>query len=177
MLPISRRLGNALGFLACVCLMGYALYAQHVLHLEPCPLCIFQRVAVMSVGVLFLIAALHNPGRTGARVYGILQMLAVLAGTGVSARHIWIQAQPPGTVAACGADLNYLMEIMPLSDVINKVLTGSGECGKIDWQFLGLSMPWWVAISLVTLGAWATLVNLWPSRSGEQQLHHTLVHS
>jgi disulfide bond formation protein DsbB len=82
----------------------------------------------------------------------------------VSSRHIWIQAQPPGTVAACGADLNYLMEIMPLTDVINKVLTGSGECGRIDWRFLGLSMPWWVLISLLALGLWAVLVNLLPSR-------------
>jgi disulfide bond formation protein DsbB len=69
-LPVSRRVGNTLGFLFCACLMGYALYAQHVLGLEPCPLCIFQRVAVISVGVLFLLAALHNPGRAGARWYG-----------------------------------------------------------------------------------------------------------
>jgi disulfide bond formation protein DsbB len=176
-LPLSRRLGNGLGFLACVALMAYALYAQHVLHLEPCPLCIFQRVAVMSVGALFLIAALHNPGTTGARIYGGLQLLAVFAGAGIASRHVWIQAQPPGTVAACGADLNYLMEIMPLTDVINKVLFGSGECGKIDWRFLGLSMPWWVLISLAALGLWAVLVNLLPSRSGEQQLHHSFVHS
>lgn len=162
-LPLNRRLGNGLGFLACVALMAYALFAQHVLHLEPCPLCIFQRVAVIGVGVLFLIAALHNPGDTGARVYGGLQLLAVVLGAAISARHIWIQAQPPGTVAACGADLNYLMEIMPLSAVINKVLTGSGECGVVNWRFLGLSMPWWVLISLAVLGVWAVLVN-WSSR-------------
>ena len=68
-------------------------------------------------------------------------------------RHIWIQAQPPGTVAACGADLNYLLDIMPVTEVVTKVLTGSGECGKVDWRFLGLSMPWWVLISLAALGA------------------------
>lgn len=159
-LPVSRRVGNALGFIACAGLLAYALYTQYILGLEPCPLCIFQRVAVIAVGVLFLVPAIHNPGRTGARVYGVLQLLAVLAGGLISARHIWIQAQPPGTVAACGADLNYLMEIMPVADVITKVLTGSGECGKVDWRFLGLSMPWWVLIALLTLGAWAVLVNL-----------------
>ncbi|MDY6948664.1 MAG: disulfide bond formation protein B [Pseudomonadota bacterium] len=160
MLTVNRRAGNALGFLACAALMGYALYAQHVLGLSPCPLCIFQRVAVIVVGALFLIAALHNPSGNGARVYGVLIDLATLAGIGISARHIWIQAQPPGSVAACGADLNYLLEILPVTEVINKVLTGSGECGKVDWTLLGLSMPWWVLISLVILGAWAVLVNI-----------------
>jgi disulfide bond formation protein DsbB len=156
---IGRRSGNALGFLACVGLMGYALYAQYRLGLAPCPLCIFQRVATIVTGILFLIAAIHNPRVTGARVYGALIGLAALAGMLISARHIWIQAQPPGTVAACGADLDYLLEIMPVTEVVSKVLTGSGECGKIDWTLLGLSMPWWVLISLVALGTWALLVN------------------
>jgi disulfide bond formation protein DsbB len=164
-LSISRRPGNALGFLACVALMGYALYAQHVLRLEPCPLCIFQRVGVIAVGVVFLIAALHNPGARGARVYGVLVGLTALAGALVSARHIWIQAQPPGTVAACGADLNYLLEIMPVTQVVTKVLTGSGECGKVDWTLLGLSMPWWVLFSLVGLGVWGVVVNFSSSRA------------
>jgi disulfide bond formation protein DsbB len=156
---ISRRSGNALGLLACAGLMGYALYAQYVLGLAPCPLCIFQRIATIVTGILFLIATLHNPRTTGARIYGALIGLAALGGVLISARHIWIQAQPPGTVAACGADLNYLLEIMPVTDVVTKVLTGSGECGQIDWTLLGLSMPWWVAISLSVLGAWALFVN------------------
>jgi protein dithiol:quinone oxidoreductase len=159
-LPIGRRLGNGLGFLACGALIAYALYAEHVLGLAPCPLCIFQRVAVIVIGALFLIAALHNPSRTGARVYGALIAIAGLCGMGVAARHIWIQAQPPGSVAACGADLNYLMDIMPLTEVVSKVLTGSGECGKVDWTLLGLSMPWWVAIALGALTIWAILVNV-----------------
>lgn len=156
----SRRIGNLIGFIVCAALMGYALYAQHVLGLEPCPLCVFQRVAVISVGVLFLIAALHNPGRTGSRVYAALLLVAVIAGIGLSSRHIWIQSQPPGTVASCGASLDYLMDILPVTEVITRVLTGSGECGKVDWTLLGLSMPWWVLFALVALGVWATLVNL-----------------
>ena len=160
MLTMNRRAGNALGFIACAALMGYALYAQHVLGLAPCPLCIFQRVAVIVVGVLFLIAALHNPSGKGSIGYGVLIDLAALAGIGISARHIWIQAQPPGSVAACGADLDYLLDILPVTEVINKVLTGSGECGKVDWSLLGLSMPWWVLISLVALGSWAVIVNI-----------------
>jgi disulfide bond formation protein DsbB len=155
----TGRLGNFIGATACAALLAYAYYAQFVLHLEPCPLCIFQRVAVLAVGVVFLIAALHNPGRIGARVYAVLLSLTALAGIGVAARHIWIQAQPPGTVAACGAGLDYMLEIMPLVDVVKKVLTGSGECGKIDWTFLGLSMPWWVLIALAALAVWGVVVN------------------
>jgi disulfide bond formation protein DsbB len=155
----SRRAANAVGFIACVGLLAYALYAEHVLGLAPCPLCIFQRVAVIVAGVLFLIAALHNPGRVGVRVYGALIGLAALGGVSIAARHVWIQAQPPGTVAACGADLDYLLDIMPVTEVVTKVLTGSGECGKVDWTLLGLSMPWWVFIALVALAAWAIVAN------------------
>jgi protein dithiol:quinone oxidoreductase len=162
----NRRLANSFGCLACVGLMAYALYAQRVLGLPPCPLCIFQRVAVISVGVIFLVAALHNPRSGGARVYGALTLVAAACGIGIAARHIWIQAQPPGTVPACGADLNFLMDIMPITDVITKVLTGSGECGTVDWRFLGLSMPWWVLISLVVLGTWGAVVNF--PRLGDQ---------
>lgn len=156
---LNRRTGNLIGFLLCVGLMAYALFAQYVLGLQPCPLCSFQRVAVISLGLLFLAAGIHNPGRTGARVYGGLQIVAALGGIAVAARHIWIQAQPPGAVAACGADLGYMMEIMSFTEVVAKVLTGSGECGSIDWTFLGLSMPWWVAIALTALGVWAAVFN------------------
>lgn len=156
---VSRRNANLLGFLLCAALMGYAYYAQYVLGLEPCPLCIFQRVAVVSVGVLFLIAAIHNPARTGSRVYGVLIALAALAGVLIATRHVWIQAQPPGTVAACGAGLDYMLEILPLRQVIATVLTGSGECGTVDWRFLGLAMPAWVLLSCAALGAWGFAVN------------------
>jgi protein dithiol:quinone oxidoreductase len=156
----NTRLANAFGFLACAALIAYALYAEHVLGLAPCPLCIFQRIAVIVLGVLFLIAAIHNPRAGGRKVYGSLIVLAALAGIGIAARHIWIQAQPPGTVAACGADLNYMLEILPLKEVISKVLTGSGECGQINWRMLGLSMPWWVAFALVALGLWGLCANI-----------------
>lgn len=168
-LPVNPRIANTLGFLACAALIGYALYAEHVLGLAPCPLCIFQRVAVIVMGVVFALAALHNPGRLGSRIYGALLGLAALGGIGVAARHIWIQAQPPGTVAACGADLNYLLEIMPVTEVVSKVLTGSGECGKVDWSLLGLSMPWWVAIALSALGAWALAANFFGAAGQARQ--------
>jgi protein dithiol:quinone oxidoreductase len=154
----SRRAANAAGFLACAALLGYAFYAQYVQGLDPCPLCLFQRFVVIGLGVVFLIAALHNPKFWGARVYAVLLVLVALIGIGISAKHIWIQAQPPGSIAACGASLSYLVDIMPIFDVIKKVLGGSGECQHVD-KLLGISWPWWTAFAMTVLGAWAVATN------------------
>jgi disulfide bond formation protein DsbB len=156
---MSRRL-NLLGFIACVGMLGYAWYAQSVLGLEPCPLCIFQRIGIALMGVLFVLAALHNSKRWGGRIYAGLLVLAALATIGVAARHVWIQSQPAGSVPACGASLSYMMQIFSPGAVIRKVLTGSGECAKVTWRFLGLTMPAWVLIATVALGALALYANV-----------------
>jgi protein dithiol:quinone oxidoreductase len=139
--------------------MAYALFVQYGLHQEPCPLCILQRVAVIGVGIVFLVAFLHDPADRLARVYGVLIDLVALAGIGVAARHIWILSQPPGAVAECGASLEYMMDVLPLHEVLGKVLTGSGECAKVTWEFLGISMPGWVLINLVGLAALGVVAN------------------
>lgn len=157
----NRRVVNLAGFLACSGLMAYALYAEKVLRLEPCPLCMFQRVGVVALGAVFLLAALHHPrGRFGARAYGVLIGLVSLAPIGMAARHLWVQSQPPGTVPSCGASLDYMLDVFPLFEVIHKVLTGGGECAKIDWSLLGLSMPAWVLIASLALGLWGLVGNL-----------------
>jgi protein dithiol:quinone oxidoreductase len=162
---INRRTGNLLGFLACAVLIGYALYVQYVQGLEPCPLCILQRVAVMVIGALFLVALMHNPADRGARVYGVLIDLTALAGIAIAARHIWIMAQPPGSVEECGASLDYMMAVLPWHEVLAKVLTGSGECAELDWQLLGLNMPTWVLMALVGVGTWGLAVNWFGRRA------------
>ena len=162
---LTRRTGNLIGLAACVALLSYALYAQYGLHLEPCPLCILQRVAVMAAGALFLLAFLHDPGDRGARVYGALIDLVALAGILVAARQIWIIAQPPGSVAECGASLDYMMDVLPLHEVLGKVLSGSGECAKVDWTFLGLNMPTWVLMALLAVGLWGLWVNWFAPRA------------
>jgi disulfide bond formation protein DsbB len=143
-----------------VALLGFALYSEHVLGLAPCPLCILQRIAVGAAGLLFLGAALHRARGRAAVAWGTLIALAAAAAAAIAARHVWITAQPPGTVAECGASLDYMLEVLPLREVLAKVLTGSGECGQIDWRFLGLSMPAWVLVWMLALGAWGLLVNL-----------------
>ena len=158
----SRRSGYLLGLLACVALLGYALYAQFVLQLEPCPLCIFQRIGIATVGVLYLLAAIHDPRGRGALAYGGLIALAALATMGIAARHIYIQHLPEGAVPSCGAGLTYLFNVFPVVDVIRKVLTGSGECAKITWTFLTLSMPTWVLLAATALGGWGLAVSFRP---------------
>ncbi|MDP2324384.1 MAG: disulfide bond formation protein B [Gammaproteobacteria bacterium] len=162
---MNVRLANTAGALACIGLMAYALYAQHGLGLEPCPLCIFQRVAVISLGSVFLIAALHPAGIVGRRVYGVLLGLVALVGSGVAGRHVWLTMLPPERVPACGPGLDFMLESFPLRETLAVVLSGSGECASIDWQFLGLSMPAWVLIALVSLGAYGVLCNWRASRS------------
>jgi protein dithiol:quinone oxidoreductase len=157
---MTARKANALGFLACAALLAYAYYAQFVMHLEPCPLCIFQRLGLFAVGVVFALAALHDPPGWGRRVYAAVLGLAALATVGVAARHLYIQSLPPGSVPACGASLDFMLKVFPLTDVLVKVLTGSGECAKITWRFLGLSMPGWVLIAALALCAWGLWANL-----------------
>jgi disulfide bond formation protein DsbB len=156
---LNRRLANLTGFLACAGLMTYALYAQHVLGLEPCPLCIFQRIGVIALGVVFLIAALHHPRAWGRFVYAGLIAVAALALLGVAGRHMYIQTLPPGAVPSCGAPLDVLVQFTPILELVKKVLTGGGECQQIDWTFLGLSMPVWVFLCGLVLGAWGVYAN------------------
>lgn len=149
---LTTRQLNLAGFIACVGMMSFALYAERVLMLMPCPLCVFQRMAVVSLGCIFLVATLHDPAGWGRRVYAALIVVAAGAGITVAARHVWLQSLPPDQVPACGAGYDYLMETLPLTDALRAIFTGSGECAEIDWQFLGLSMPAWVLISVAILG-------------------------
>ncbi len=139
--------------------MGYALYEQHVVGLEACPLCIFQRIAMIALGIVFALAALHAPRGAGARVYAVLGTLVAATGLGISAWHVRMQNLPPAEIPSCGPGLGYMWEAFPLRDMLNMVFTGSGECAEVNWSFLGLSMPAWVGIWFVLLGALAIAAN------------------
>jgi disulfide bond formation protein DsbB len=165
MIMPGRRALNWFGCFVCLALLGYAFYAQFQLRLEPCPLCIFQRVGIAIVGVIFLLAALHHPSVSGARIYGALIDLAALGTLAVAARHLYIQHLPAGSVPTCGASLEFMWKIFSPAEVIRKVLTGSGECAKVTWTFLSLSMPAWVAIAAAALGALGLVANISKGKS------------
>ncbi len=139
--------------------MGYALYAQHILGLEACPLCILQRVAIITVGIILAVAALHAPRGAGARVYGVLGAVAALVGAGISGWHVHVQNLPESEVPACGPGFDYIIDAFPLRDALAIIFTGSGECHEVNWSLLGLSMPGWVFLWFVALGALAIFAN------------------
>ncbi|KAB0628470.1 disulfide bond formation protein B [Acinetobacter gandensis] len=154
----SFRFVNGLLFVASVIGMSFALFLEHVQGLEPCPLCVFQRVGLIGLGIISLIAFLHNPASNfGKRIYALLGSLSILWSAGVAARHIWLQNLPPDKVPSCGPGLDYWVETLPMKAVFEQVLTGSGECAKVDWTFLGQSLPVWSFVFFAVLA----LISLW----------------
>lgn len=154
----SVRLTNLAIVLACIGLMAYALYAQEVLELYPCPLCISQRIFVIVVGLVALVALIHNPARLlFRRIYAVLGMLAAVVGAVVAGRHVYIQNLPEDEVPACGPGLDYIFDTFPFFEAVTILFRGDGNCAEVDWQFLGLSMPAWVLIAFIGL----FLVNGW----------------
>lgn len=148
------------GLLVCASVMGmaFALYLEHVKGLQPCPLCVFQRVGLMGMGFVSLIALIHNPVSNAVkRFYAFLATLAILWSAGVAGRHVWLQSLPPDQVPSCGPGLNYLLDALPLKSVMQQVLSGSGECAVVDWTFLGQSLPVWSLLFFIVL----TLLCLW----------------
>ncbi len=162
---LQRRWLYVAGALAIAGLFGGALYLQYVLHLAPCPLCMVQRLAFAVLLVLFIIAALHNPGRFWAKIYAVLIGLFALFGIAVAGRHIWIQHLPKDQVPACGPGLDYMLDNFPMSKVLKELMHGSGECAANEWSFLGLNVPEWALLWFVLLGSWAILIALRPGKS------------
>ena len=157
---MTRRGGNAAALVTCAAALGYAFHAQYVQGFVPCHLCIFQRIALAATGAAFLLALLLEGGRGVARLHAVLIGLTAGALAATAGRHVWIQLQPPGAVPACGADLDFMLDIFPLYEVVLKVFRAGGECQKIDWTLLGLSMPAWVLIFAVAAGGFGLWNNL-----------------
>lgn len=139
-------------------LFGFGLYLQYVLRLQPCPLCMVQRVIFIAIGVLFLIAALHNARQTGAKVYSVLIALAAFGGVRVASHHIWLQSLPKDQVPGCGPGLDYMLKNFPMSDVWQELVHGSGECAEKSWTFLTLGIPEWSLVWYVLLAIFAVMV-------------------
>ena len=157
---LSNRILYLLGALFASGLMGFGLYLQYVKHQDPCPLCMVQRVIFIAILAVFAIAALYGPKRVGERIYAALIMLLSLSGAGVAARHTWIQHLPPDQVPACGPGLDYMLETMPMSNVLKELMHGSGECAAHGWTFLTLGIPEWSLLCYIGLAAWAVLIAL-----------------
>jgi len=159
------RLGFVLGFAVCAGLLGFALYLQYYDYQDPCPLCIVQRIAFMALAAIFLVAALHGPGRTGAIVYGGMLFLVAGVGAAIATRHVWLQNLPKDRIPECGPGLEYMLKKFPLTQVLEKLLTGSGECAEVGWTFLGLSIAGWSLVWFVLFAIFA----IYLARAGMKQ--------
>jgi disulfide bond formation protein DsbB len=148
-LPANRTI-NFLMAGACAALITIAiLYFQNYLGLEPCYLCITQRVFIIAVGVIFLVSALHNPQIKGQRIYMSLIVATASIGSYFSIKQLWLQNLPESKVPACGPPVDYLFDAFSASEAISMLLRGDGNCAEVQWQLLGLSMPGWVLLSFI----------------------------
>lgn len=146
-----------LAFLFCCTLLVFAAYLQLSLGLQPCPLCIIQRLLLVVLALIFLVGSLYTPiYNASRRLHSFLILLFSGLGVAMSGRHVWLEQQPPGQVPSCGASLDYMLQNLPFSQTFRMVLNGSGDCAKVSWQLLGLSIPSWtlaVFLGLLIFGA------------------------
>lgn len=148
----SYRMLNFLGAFVCGALMLIAVfYFQNYLGLEPCYLCVTQRVFVALTGIIFLAAALHNHSSYGNKIYAGLGLLSSVTGAYFSAKQLWLQSLPEENIPSCGPPVEYLFDAFPMSEVLAMLLRGDGNCAKVQWEFLYISMPGWVLISFIIL--------------------------
>ena len=162
---ISARQGYLAGFLACCGLIAFALYLQYVKGEDPCPLCMLQRIGFIALGVVFLTAALHNPGRVAAAIYAAVLVLIAGAGAAVAGRQVWLQSLPKNMVPECGPGLDFILERFPLRKALEMVLRGSGECAEKGWTFLGLTIAGWSLVWFVALATLAIGLAVWTRRA------------
>lgn len=162
---LNYRVLCLLGFAACGGGLLFAIvYLQHTLGFEPCPMCIFQRVAMGAAGLCFLAGALHGPRGWGRWIYSTLALLASAIGAGIAGRHVWLQSLPADKVPACGPTLDYLLSFLPVVEVVTMILKGDGNCAKIDAQWLGITLPGWTLIAFIGFALFALLLPLLAAR-------------
>jgi disulfide bond formation protein DsbB len=140
-----------LAFVGCLLLMAAALYLEHVVGLEPCPLCMVQRICVIAFGLVCLVATMHGPARFGQRVYALLALLFAGAGAATAGRQIWLQTLPADQLPSCLPPLDYMMETMPYAQILWNMLYGTADCAEVKWTLFGMSIPEWSLLGFVAM--------------------------
>jgi len=147
----SPRIFFSTIFVVCTLLLGFGLFLEHSVGLEPCPLCVFQRIAYIVVGLFALIAAIHNPEKLFDKIYTSLILIASLGGAGIAGRQVWLQHLPEDKIPECGPGLEYMLDTFPFADALRMILSGSGECAEVQWTFLSFSIAEWSIVCFTGL--------------------------
>ena len=157
---LAGKRGYLLGFALCFGIVALALVIQTTYKLEPCPLCITQRMVFMGLGVLFLISAFIPPANILNKIFTALQVITALGGAGVAIRHWYLQANRESMIADCGVGFDYMFDNFPLQKAFKLLFRGTGDCAAIDWTFLGLTLPQLGLISFLGFAALALYLAL-----------------
>ncbi len=154
---MSTRMFFLTVMFSCIALMVFGLYLEYIQGLEPCPLCVFQRIAYILIGLIALIGATHNPKDLFLVIYKFLIIITAITGALIAGRQVWLQHLPPELVPECGPGLDYMLNVFPLSDAIKMILSGSGECAEVKWRFIGFSIAEWSLIMFIGITVATTL--------------------
>ncbi|MEL0635627.1 disulfide bond formation protein B [Marinomonas sp. TI.3.20] len=143
----ARRFHGVIGFAAFI-LLGVAFYMEYQMGLEPCPLCMLQRIVLLIIGVVSLFSAIMSSQRL-RKWLSIVVVILSLLGAALAIRHLYLQNLPIDDLPACLPGLSYMIDAFPWQDVAKAMIMGTGDCGEVVWTFLGLSIPGWTLIAFV----------------------------
>lgn len=149
----SYRIINLLQAFGSLALITIAVaYFENSLNLEPCYLCMIQRGIIIVIGLICVLAAVHNPRQFGQRVYASLSIAMVITGIYFSGKQLWLQSLPESQVPSCGIPVEQLFDNFSITEAVTMLLIGDGNCAEVQWQLMGLSMPGWVMVCFVGFG-------------------------
>lgn len=162
---LTNRIKFLAIFIASFSLVLTAIYIEPFKSLDPCPMCMMQRAIFVILGTFALLAALHNPAALGARIYAAITTVTAGFGIAVASRQLWLQSLPEDRVPACGPGLDYMLDVFPLLEVIEMALRGTGDCAKVQWTFMNLSIPAWSWLAFAIMAAISLWVLLKPKQA------------
>ncbi|MGE3920654.1 MAG: disulfide bond formation protein B [Gammaproteobacteria bacterium] len=151
---------NFYQFLLVILILAVAGYLQLSLHIEPCPLCMIQRLIFGILGILFLIGASHHPRLKAGRIFSSVQLIIAILGALVAGRQVWLQHLPPDQAPPCIPGFFYLVQNVPLWDVLKTILHGSADCAQVTWRFWALSISEWSLLMFVIFMI-LSLIQVW----------------
>jgi len=153
-MTVAGRDLNACLVVLATLLLGVALVMEYGFDLAPCALCMTQRLWLILAGLSAAIAMLTDVHR---RLFAVLGLGAIGIGASFSLRQLWLQHLPAEQAPSCGPGFDYMLDVLPLGEILTAMTVGTGQCSEVLWRFLGISIPGWALVGFILLGAGFTL--------------------